>query len=127
MKTIRVFTSCIAVAAFVLPGATFAQDDAPPHYVSVDCMKSTSTDYVDVETDIWLPMHQARVDQGTIAAKLMGFGRCVNLTLGLPIVRTSADHGTAFERAGRGGVDHGSMAAAVALAAEIAARRAESS
>jgi 4-hydroxythreonine-4-phosphate dehydrogenase len=65
-------------------------------------------------------------DQATIAAKLMGFGRCVNLTLGLPIVRTSVDHGTAFELAGRGGVDHGSMAAAVRLAGEIAARRIES-
>ncbi len=59
-------------------------------------------------------------DQGTIAAKLMGFGRCVNLTLGLPIVRTSVDHGTAFEIAGRGAVDHGSMAAAVRLAGAIA-------
>jgi 4-hydroxythreonine-4-phosphate dehydrogenase len=65
-------------------------------------------------------------DQATIAAKLMGFGHCVNLTLGLPIVRTSVDHGTAFGLAGRGGVHHGSMAAAVSLAAEIAARRIES-
>lgn len=65
-------------------------------------------------------------DQATIAAKLMGFGHCVNLTLGLPIVRTSVDHGTAFELAGRAGVDHGSMAAAVRLAGAIAARRVES-
>jgi len=62
-------------------------------------------------------------DQGTIAAKLMGFGQCVNLTMGLPIVRTSVDHGTAFEIAGRGEADHGSMAAAVRLAGAIAARR----
>jgi 4-hydroxythreonine-4-phosphate dehydrogenase len=59
-------------------------------------------------------------DQGTIAAKLMGFGHSVNLTLGLPIVRTSVDHGTAFELAGRACADHGSMAAAVSLAAAIA-------
>jgi 4-hydroxythreonine-4-phosphate dehydrogenase len=65
-------------------------------------------------------------DQGTIAAKLMGFGGCVNLTMGLPIVRTSADHGTAFGLAGRGRADHGSMAAAVRLAGAIAARRAGS-
>ena len=68
MKTISVLVIGIAAALFVLPGVTFAQDDGPPHYVSVDCMKSTSTDYVDVETDIWLPMHQARVNQGTITA-----------------------------------------------------------
>jgi hypothetical protein len=66
MKTIRVLAIGIVAAAFVLPGATFAQDDQLAHYVSVDCMKSTSSDYVDVETDTWLPMHQARVDQGTI-------------------------------------------------------------
>ncbi|MFH1689159.1 MAG: 4-hydroxythreonine-4-phosphate dehydrogenase PdxA [Candidatus Eisenbacteria bacterium] len=65
-------------------------------------------------------------DQGTIAAKLMGFGHCVNLTLGLPIVRTSADHGTAFEIAGRGLANHESMAAAARLAAAVARRRSES-
>ncbi|MFH1866050.1 MAG: 4-hydroxythreonine-4-phosphate dehydrogenase PdxA [Candidatus Eisenbacteria bacterium] len=65
-------------------------------------------------------------DQGTIAAKLMGFGHCVNLTLGLPIVRTSVDHGTAFEIAGRGSANHESMAAAVRLAGAIAVRRSES-
>jgi len=61
-------------------------------------------------------------DQGTIAAKLMGFGQCVNLTMGLPIVRTSVDHGTAFKIAGRGEADYGSMAAAVQLAGAIAVR-----
>lgn len=65
-------------------------------------------------------------DQGTIPAKLAGFGHSVNLTLGLPIVRTSVDHGTAFEIAGRGTANHTSMAAAVRLAAAIAARRDES-
>lgn len=65
-------------------------------------------------------------DQGTVAAKLWGFGRCVNLTLGLPVVRTSVDHGTAFGIAGRGKADPGSMIAAVRLAAAIAGRLAES-
>jgi 4-hydroxythreonine-4-phosphate dehydrogenase len=65
-------------------------------------------------------------DQGTIAAKLTGFGDSVNLTLGLPIVRTSVDHGTAFEIAGRGTANHESMASAVRLAAAIAARLGES-
>ena len=63
-------------------------------------------------------------DQGTIPAKLWGGCGTVNLTLGLPIVRTSVDHGTAFEIAGTGAADHGSMAAAVRLAGEIALRRA---
>ncbi len=65
-------------------------------------------------------------DQGTIPAKLMGFGRAVNVTLGLPIVRTSVDHGTAFGLAGSGRADEGSMAAAIRLAAAVARRRAES-
>jgi hypothetical protein len=68
MKTNRISAVAIAAALFVLPGVTLAQGDQSSHYVSVDCMKSTSTDYVDVETDIWLPMHQVRVDQGTITA-----------------------------------------------------------
>jgi hypothetical protein len=67
MKTISVLVSGIAAAVFVLPAVTFAQEvSQSPHYVSVDCMKSTSTDYTDIEADIWLPMHQARVNQGKI-------------------------------------------------------------
>ncbi len=65
-------------------------------------------------------------DQGTVAAKLWGFGRSVNLTLGLPVIRTSVDHGTAFGIAGRGEADSGSMIAAVRLATAIARRLAES-
>ena len=62
-------------------------------------------------------------DQGTVAAKLGGAGGGVNVTLGLPVVRTSVDHGTAFDIAGRGTADAGSMAAAIELAGEIAERR----
>jgi 4-hydroxythreonine-4-phosphate dehydrogenase len=58
-------------------------------------------------------------DQGTIPAKLAGFGSGVNVTLGLPIVRTSVDHGTAFDIAGRGVADPGSLVAAVELAERI--------
>ncbi len=63
-------------------------------------------------------------DQGTIPFKLLACGRGVNVTLGLPIVRTSVDHGTAFDRAGRGDADAGSMIAAVRLAGEMAQRSA---
>jgi 4-hydroxythreonine-4-phosphate dehydrogenase len=60
-------------------------------------------------------------DQGLIPVKLAAFGRAVNVTLGLPILRTSVDHGTAFDIAGRGVADAGSMIAAVTLAAKLAA------
>jgi 4-hydroxythreonine-4-phosphate dehydrogenase len=59
-------------------------------------------------------------DQGLIPVKLAAFGEAVNVTLGLPIVRTSVDHGTAFDIAGRGIADPGSMIAAVRLAARLA-------
>jgi 4-hydroxythreonine-4-phosphate dehydrogenase len=62
-------------------------------------------------------------DQGLIPVKLLAFGQAVNVTLGLPIVRTSVDHGTAFDIAGRGTADPRSMIAAVRLAASLAARR----
>ena len=62
-------------------------------------------------------------DQGLPVLKHASFGRGVNVTLGLPIVRTSVDHGTALDRAGAGEVDAGSLDEALALAFELAARR----
>ena len=59
-------------------------------------------------------------DQGLIPVKLVAFGRSVNVTLGLPIIRTSVDHGTAFDIAGRDVADPSSMIAAVQLAARLA-------
>ena len=59
-------------------------------------------------------------DQGLIPVKMAAFGRAVNVTLGLPIVRTSVDHGTAFDIAGRGVADPSSMIEAVLLAARLA-------
>ncbi|MQA30404.1 MAG: 4-hydroxythreonine-4-phosphate dehydrogenase PdxA [Luteitalea sp.] len=59
-------------------------------------------------------------DQGLIPVKLLAFGQAVNVTLGLPIIRTSVDHGTAFDIAGRGTADPGSMIGAVLLAARLA-------
>lgn len=63
-------------------------------------------------------------DQGLIPVKLLFRDEAVNLTVGLPTVRTSPDHGTAFDIAGRGVADAGSMKAAMLLAARIARRRA---
>jgi 4-hydroxythreonine-4-phosphate dehydrogenase len=62
-------------------------------------------------------------DQGLPVLKHAGFGQAVNVTLGLPIVRTSVDHGTALELAGSGRADAGSLIAAIELAAGMAAHR----
>ena len=59
-------------------------------------------------------------DQGLIPVKLLAFGKAVNVTLGLPIIRTSVDHGTAFDIAGKNKADPGSMVEAVLLAARLA-------
>ena len=59
-------------------------------------------------------------DQGLIPVKLVAFGKAVNVTIGLPIIRTSVDHGTAFDIAGKGVADPESMIAAVLLAARLA-------
>jgi 4-phospho-D-threonate 3-dehydrogenase / 4-phospho-D-erythronate 3-dehydrogenase len=61
-------------------------------------------------------------DQGLIPIKCMAFGEAVNVTLGLPFLRTSVDHGTAFDIAGKGVAEFGSMIAAIKLAAEFCQR-----
>jgi 4-hydroxythreonine-4-phosphate dehydrogenase len=62
-------------------------------------------------------------DQGLIPVKLLAFGTSVNVTLGLPIIRTSVDHGTAFDIAGRGIADPSSLIEAVRLAARLVRAR----
>jgi 4-hydroxythreonine-4-phosphate dehydrogenase len=62
-------------------------------------------------------------DQGLIPFKLVAFETGVNATLGLPLIRTSPDHGTALEIAGQGRADHRSMLAAVRLACRLASQR----
>jgi 4-hydroxythreonine-4-phosphate dehydrogenase len=59
-------------------------------------------------------------DQGLPVVKYAGFGHGVNVTLGLPIIRTSVDHGTALDLAGTGRADNGSLLQAIRLAAELA-------
>ena len=58
-------------------------------------------------------------DQALVPLKALGFGRCVNWTLGLPIVRTSVDHGTADALVGTGRANPGSLLAALRLAAQL--------
>jgi 4-hydroxythreonine-4-phosphate dehydrogenase len=62
-------------------------------------------------------------DQGLIPVKLLAFDRAVNVTLGLPIIRTSPDHGTAFDIVGRNRANPGSMRAAIELAINLAVQR----
>jgi 4-hydroxythreonine-4-phosphate dehydrogenase len=66
-------------------------------------------------------------DQGLIPIKLVAFGKAVNVTLGLPIVRTSVDHGTAFDIAGKGIADPSSMIEAIKLAVRLTGERAPAS
>ncbi len=75
---------------------------------------------VNGDFDIVVAMYH---DQGHIAVKLVGFDEGVNVSLGLPIVRTSVDHGTAFDIAGKGVARWASMGAAIKLAAEIVLRK----
>jgi 4-hydroxythreonine-4-phosphate dehydrogenase len=65
-------------------------------------------------------------DQAMIPVKCLSFGEAVNVTLGLPFIRTSVDHGTAFDIAGKGIAEHSSMVAAITLAAELSSRADES-
>jgi 4-hydroxythreonine-4-phosphate dehydrogenase len=67
--------------------------------------------------DVVLAMYH---DQGLPVLKYAGFGTAVNVTLGLPIIRTSVDHGTALDIAGKGSADAGSMLAAVDMAVQLA-------
>lgn len=62
-------------------------------------------------------------DQGLIPLKMLSFGRAVNITFGLPIVRTSVDHGTAFDIAGKGVADAGSMLEALRMASLLVRNR----
>lgn len=64
-------------------------------------------------------------DQATIAVKSLSFGSAVNVTLGLPLIRTSVDHGTAYDIAGKGTADASSMIAAIRLAADLVNSRPE--
>ncbi|WP_432455952.1 MULTISPECIES: 4-hydroxythreonine-4-phosphate dehydrogenase PdxA [unclassified Agarivorans] len=77
--------------------------------------------YLD-EADAVLAMYH---DQGLPVIKYKGFGKSVNITLGLPFIRTSVDHGTALELAGTGQADHGSMLTAIKQAIDMVEREHE--
>jgi 4-hydroxythreonine-4-phosphate dehydrogenase len=72
------------------------------------------------EFDLVVAMYH---DQGLIPLKLLGFEHAVNITVGLPVVRTSPDHGTAFDIAGQGIADERSTASAMDLAVKMTRHR----
>ncbi|PZO44640.1 MAG: 4-hydroxythreonine-4-phosphate dehydrogenase PdxA [Pseudanabaena frigida] len=90
----------------------------PPDTMWVNPAKAWSDrDRVSLGYDAYLAMYH---DQGLIPVKLLAFDRAVNTTIGLPFVRTSPDHGTAFDIAGKGIADPASTIEAIALAVELA-------
>ena len=82
-------------------------------------MRARSTPHRAGEFDVVIAMYH---DQGLIPVKYLGVDKGVNVTLGLPLVRTSPDHGTAFDLAGTGRADPSSLIAAVELAARMSGR-----
>jgi len=89
-------------------------DASGPHAADTVCVRAARGEF-----DLVLALYH---DQATIAVKARGFGRAVNVTLGLPFIRTSVDHGTAWDIAGRGVADAGSLVEAILLAAWLAGR-----
>ena len=81
-------------------------------------MRARQKPQVEAEFDVVLAMYH---DQGLIPVKYMGLEQGVNVTLGLPLVRTSPDHGTAFDIAGKGVADASSLVAAIRMAHQLIA------
>jgi 4-hydroxythreonine-4-phosphate dehydrogenase len=104
--------------------------------VIIPALESLRADGMDIvgplpADTLFTPRHLAGVDavlamyhdQGLAVLKYAGFGQAANITLGLPLVRTSVDHGTALDLAGKGAADPGSLKVAINLARRLAAQR----
>ena len=115
-------------------GGLFGDEEAEIIAPAVEAARSEGIDAVGpIASDaIFLPHNRARFngiaamlhDHGHIAMKLLGGRRAVNVTAGLPIVRTSVAHGTAYDIAGKGVADESSLIAAVKVAARLSAGKA---
>jgi 4-hydroxythreonine-4-phosphate dehydrogenase len=105
-------------AAVILP----AIEDCRSRGMEVEGPLPADTAFTPIvgKSDAILAMYH---DQGLPVIKYAGFGTAVNVTLGLPFVRTSVDHGTALDIAGHGTADNGSLIAAIKLAADLATRQ----
>jgi 4-hydroxythreonine-4-phosphate dehydrogenase len=106
-------------ARIIAPAVRLARDEGincdGPHPPDTLFIPSTRSRY-----DAVLAMYH---DQGLIPLKMLAFGRAVNVTLGLPVVRTSVDHGTAYDIVGKGVASTDSLVEAIRLAVEIVERR----
>jgi 4-hydroxythreonine-4-phosphate dehydrogenase len=92
----------------------------PPDTMWVSPGKAWLTDARANVADAYLALYH---DQGLIPVKLLAFDQAINTTIGLPFVRTSPDHGTAFDIAGQGIARADSLIAAIKLAAELVEQR----
>ena len=116
-------TGRIARAAGPLEGVTVVEIGPGPGGLTRALISEGARRVIAVERDeravAALAMYH---DQALIPIKTLAFDHAVNVTLGLPFVRTSPDHGTAFDIAGTGRANPGSLIAALRLAARLAAR-----
>ena len=103
IETITPVINAMKVQGFNLNGPLPADTIFTQHYLK--------------DADVVLAMYH---DQGLPVLKYVGFGKAVNVTLGLPIIRTSVDHGTAFDIAGSGKANTGSLQAAITMAMQMA-------
>jgi 4-phospho-D-threonate 3-dehydrogenase / 4-phospho-D-erythronate 3-dehydrogenase len=103
--------------AVVAPAIAAARDRG----IACDGPFAPDTIFLDAWAGRWDLVVVMYHDQGHIPMKLLDFANTVNVTLGIPIIRTSVDHGTAFNIAGRGIADPTSMKAAIRLAARMSA------
>ncbi len=113
----RVIVPAIAAARVVLAAANIAADVSGPHVPD-----AVFRAHLDGRYDAVIAMYH---DQGLIPVKLIDFDEAVNVTLGLPIVRTSPDHGVAYDIAGKGLARPTSFAAALRLARQLVAGRSQ--
>ncbi len=101
---------------FIRPAILRAQAS----HITIDGPLPADVLFVKAKQGHWHAVIAMYHDQGNIPIKLLGFGELVNVTLGLPIIRTSVDHGTAFDIAGKGIASETSLVAALNCAAQLA-------
>ena len=102
----------LLLGLLVMTGCGYG-DVSPATYEIAKSLYNISNRKLSDQTDAYLAMYH---DQGLPVLKYASFGAAVNVTLGLPIIRTSVDHGTAFDLAGTGQADCSSFYAAIELA-----------
>ncbi len=116
----------LPVLSHLLPEVVSIEHKAIKHEAGIDVVGPFPADTLfynalDGRYDAIVAMYH---DQGLIPIKLLAFDKAVNVTIGLPIIRTSVDHGTAFDIVGKNKADPGSMKSAIALAADLVRHRA---